>query len=357
MSNLSEIKNVYLVNEMTAADFGVYTTKNAENVSGPKALFLKSFGHTLLAGSGAKFIKTSAVAGQLKVAYYELNTLAPADPTKYSFGITIDPVRKAPGFNSVPYIAAKTYGNEMAVNVSGGLIDTASQQAIISEIVNQVYSDSKAIVEAGHAVLLSDWDVTSAVTVNGVAAAAASTIEAFIANLNATGKVKAYALDDTTIILISVVGLLVLTSEVDLTIGTKQLLGVIQLDVDVSFEPKFYNTVHQAVEVQAGIFPFLTNDEVKQQFANLGNHGIFKSMSGVPEVVDGAAYTRYTITAYSDAYDQQTPGASVSHQKTVILYVLSSLLSANVFKSTDSNNDAPASPDNTFDQLLALWLA
>lgn len=354
MGNLVEITPICLVNTISAADFGM----KVDSLTSVKNLMFKKLGFTIPKTTNGGFIKTSAVAGQVKISYFQLNDIEPADISKYSYGITIDPVRKNPGIHSVPYIGAKTYGGERAVTVSGGLITAASQAAIAKDIVDQCYSDPNAIVDIGHAILLTTWNAASAVTVGGDAAAAAATIALFAANITALDGYIAYALSATTILVVSTVGVPVIVNTAGtVVVTTTVLLGVTAKSVNTSFNARFYNTPKQAVSVQASIFPLLTNDEVKQQFANLGNHGVFKGISGVDSVVDGAAYTRYTFTFETVADASVGAGKFLTHRKQIVLYVLTSQLAADIFLSSDLDADAPANPDNTFDELLAAWVA
>jgi hypothetical protein len=354
MGNLVEIKPIHLVNEMSAADFGVYT----DSVTGQKVLFLKKFGYSLFKTSDSGFVKSTAHSGKLKVSYYELNTYEPADITAYTFGITVDPIRKNPGFNSVPYVSAKTYAATKAISVSDGLITVTSQKLIVDEIVNQVFSDTKAVVMAGRSVLLEDWNTLSAITVNGVAVAAAATIVLFIANINALGVGTAYLVGTDSILIISDGGWLVVANTAgDIIISTKVLLGVVALDVETSFNVMFYNPPITAETIQPSVFPFLTNDEVKQIFANYGNHGDFQAISGVDTVINGSIYQRYTITTTKTNYASIGAGQEDTHRKTIILYVSAAAVAATPFKDADWNNDAPVTHTKTFDQLLDYWIA
>jgi hypothetical protein len=356
MGNLVEITPIILVNAVTAADFGMYT----ESLSGDSVnmLMFKKLGFTIPKTTNGGFIKSSAVAGQVKISYFQLNDLEPADTSKYNYGITIDPVRKNPGIESVPYVGAKTYGGERAVAVSGGLITAAAQALIAADIVDQCYSDPNAIVDIGHAILLTTWNAASQVTVNGDALAAGATAAAVAVLITALDDVTAYALSLTEILVVSTAGVPVITVDAGtIVVTTTVLLGITADSVNTSFTPKFYNAVKQSESVQASIFPFLTNDDVKRQFANYGNHGVFKGISGVDNVIDGATYTRYTFTFETAADASVGAGKFLTHRKQIVLYVLTSAIDDDVFLSTDLDNDAPANPDNTFDELLAAWIA
>lgn len=354
MGNLVEITPIFLVNTVTAADFGVYT----DSLTSVKQLMFKKLGFTIPKTTNGGFIKSSAVAGQVKISYFQLNDIEPADVSKYNYGITIDPVRKNPGIESVPYVAAKFYGGERAVSASNGVLTAASQAAVAKDIVDQCYSDDKAIVDIGHAVLLTTWNAASAVTVGGDAAAAAATIALFAANITALDGYTAYVISATSILVVSTGGVpVVVNTAGTVVVTTTVLLAIKALDVNTSFTAKFYNPVKQSVSVQASIFPFLTNDEVKQQFANLGNHGVLKAISGVDNVIDGATYTRYTFTFDADGYGSVGAGQLGTKRKQIVLYVLTSAIDDDVFLSTDLDADAPTNPDRNFDELLAAWIA
>ena len=343
MGNLVEITPVLLVNTITAADFGMYT----DSLTSVKMLMFKKAGFTIPKTTNGGFIKSSAVTGQVKISYFQLNDIAPADPTRYNFGVTIDPIRQNPGIQSVPYVGAKFYGGEMSVATSAGLLTAGAQ----------------ALVAAGHAILLTAWNAASSVVVNGTTTGTAADVLAFAALITAIAGVTAYAgttygLGAAEVLVVSTGAVPVITNAAGtVAVGTTVLLAITAKAITTSFSAKFYNPVKQAVAIQPSIFPFLTNDEVKQQFANLGNHGVFKGISGVDSVVDGAAYTRYTFTFETVADASVGAGKFLTHRKQIVLYALTSAIDDDVFLSSDLDADAPSNPDNTFDELLAAWIA
>lgn len=359
MGNLVEITPVLLVNTITAADFGMYT----DSLTSVKMLMFKKAGFTIPKTTNGGFIKSSAVTGQVKISYFQLNDIAPADPTRYNFGVTIDPIRQNPGIQSVPYVGAKFYGGEMSVATSAGLLTAGAQALVAAEIVNQCYSDPNAIVDIGHAILLTAWNAASSVVVNGTTTGTAADVLAFAALITAIAGVTAYAgttygLGAAEVLVVSTGAVPVITNAAGtVAVGTTVLLAITAKAITTSFSAKFYNPVKQAVAIQPSIFPFLTNDEVKQQFANLGNHGVFKGISGVDSVVDGAAYTRYTFTFETVADASVGAGKFLTHRKQIVLYALTSAIDDDVFLSSDLDADAPSNPDNTFDELLAAWIA
>lgn len=358
MGNLVEIKRDYLFNTLSAEDIGVYPDTDKEK----NVLFVRKFGLSLYAGEKSGYTKSSSQSGRLKVSLYKLNTDAPQNTSEYEETITIDPRRKSPGVNEVLYRGAATYGGTYNVSVSNGVITSASIDAIINNIASQIYSDPNAIVEAGYSIHVTGYTDGDTININGHGNIAGADLNAHINLINASGYAKAFKVPNSSGGWESDEYILIFKEKFDSVVGAALdltdagYLGVAALDVDTSFEPKFINVPDEAYDIDNGLFPFLTSKEVRSVFVNSGNHGILSSFANNEKAIAGADYTKYTIWTTVEAYDNQTPGGMLSHTKQFHLYILTSLLSGNIWDNTDLNAYTGITPNISFDELLDAWL-
>ena len=362
MGNLVEIKRDFIVPEVTAAKFGVYTdTQKSE-----KVLFLKDLGYSIFAHGAVNkdygFIRAEASDGVAKVGLYQLNNVAPADPSAYELVVKIDPKKKVPGLDGPMYLAAGVYGGTFPVSVSGSTITEASIKTLVDRICEEVYSDEgNDYVTAGMAFILTSWVQDASVEINGTAYTHA-TLAGLKAAINAGTKAYAYDIDRTDaptatslVIILRQAYSSIIVTDVDIS---DSYLGLIAKSVNTSFDTYFENTgLKSSLILKPHVYPFLTNDEIDGIVRNFGSHGDLYMFGGVDRPLKGVKYVKYFIWGSSDAYSNATPGGEIKHKNAITLFIPVGQTTANVFFNGNWNNEAASGGNRNFDQLLAYWIA
>jgi len=373
--NLTQPKMRFLINSLTAADFGVFT----DTVTGLKSLIAKKLGYTLeslAGGTNVEVTKQCTNAGQLKVLSIDFDDECPCVECGYDYGVNIIIRHMIPGYFNDMTDRQKPYsGNIKNINCVSGVIDPTQINIMKNDVINQINADlgfsnslAGANVIAGRALHLTTWNAASAITINGTAYGAQATIGAFVTAINAGTDAYAF-LDPTTpatelwvIANSTPTTLTVVNTAGTIVVPTTYTIGIISDSVqwNVFAEIQPLDASGTITTIQESVFPFLTSDDVFRIFSGGAHpHGNFATQAYIQQPVDGAEYCRYIISVDSDINDLTGASHWEHFRGTVEFYIQSS--ANNIGDLWDETNamwqtgDTGFTADKTFAELLTYW--
>lgn len=377
--NLSQPKMRFLINSLSAADFGVFT----DTVTGLKSLIAKKLGYSfesLAGGTNVEVTKQCTDAGQLKVVSVDFNNDCPCTECGFDYGINIAIRHMIPGYFNDMTDRQKPYsGNIANINCVSGKIDSTQIDTMKDDIINQINADlgfsnplAGANVIAGKALHITGWDANDTITINGTAYTHA-TIAGLIAAINAGTDAYAF-LDPTTpatefwIIANSTPTTFVVTS-LNMTVPPNYTIGIISKSVQWNFNAEIQplDATGTITVIQESVFPFLTSDDVFRIFSGGAHpHGAHATQAYIQQPVDGASYCRYIISVDSDINDLTGASHWEHFRGTVEFYIQtnannigdlwdSDITGANTGWMAEPGDGVFVAASDTFAELLTYW--
>lgn len=373
--NLTYTHRDILINNLSAADFGVYT----DSFINQKVLLFKKHGFALpykdKAGTiVADVTKVLNKASVKRVALVLLNTTCPCESCNYEYGYSLEMRVKRPGIlNSEYYPHAVAYGGALkGISCTGGAIDaselTKMRNDIIDQIANHVrYSPQgfDAVAEAAVARIFT-FDNTKTIIINGVTInVTGMNIAQAIAAINAeaTTLVKAYQLP--TSIHASKIVLIGANGATDMTLGGTSVadaniyIGHTAKDGDITFEVKDSYRSISTIMVQAGSFSQWTPDDVARNFSQQGHHGHLLSQVQVEKPIPGEAYSIYVFSLAQKVNALEGANHMDESVDTVRVFVRNGAIAgdkwdASNFMWESTADNAGFAADTTFEELIGL---
>ena len=375
--NLSQPVRRFLFNDVTVADFGLYTDATTTF----KNLILKKLGYTLTSfasGSNITVTRQCTDAGQLKVVSVDFDTDCPCVECGFDYGINVMIRHMLPGYHNDMTDRQKPYsGNISNINCVSGAIDSTQIQTMRDDIINQINDDigymnplAGANVIAGRVFKLTGFVAGMGCVINGHVYNGQVLLATLITAINATTHAYAFA-DPTTPLTVM---WLIMNDTPTTSVITSGMsvynkgIGIISKDEKWDFfvEVQPLDATGTVTTIQASQFPFLTSDDVFRIFSGgAAPHGQFATQTYITQPIDGAEYCKYVIEVEDFINDLTGASHFEFYVGTIELYIrnVTANISTNIWDATNgmwesiADNGAFVADTSLNTLLMTTWQA